>query len=207
MSMNKAVFLDKDGTLIRNIPYNVNPDLISLMPNAAAGVKLLQDRGYVPIIVSNQSGVALGYFTEADLIGVTAKIRLLLGEEGITVHGFYYCPHFAEGIVQPYAYACNCRKPLPGMLLAAARHFTISLADSWMIGDILDDIEAGKKAGCHTILVNNGNETEWELTETRKPDYMTADLKEAADIILSLETPEENKTLVIGNEHADTRNL
>jgi D-glycero-D-manno-heptose 1,7-bisphosphate phosphatase len=182
--MNKAVFLDKDGTLINDVPYNINPDVISLMPNAAAGVKLLQDSGYIPVIVSNQSGIALGYFSEADLIGVTAKIRSLLGEEGVEVHGFYYCPHAAEGIIEPYAHACSCRKPFPGMLLAAARHFALSLTDSWMIGDILDDIEAGKRAGCRTILINNGHETEWRMDGHRRPDYMTADLKEAAGIII-----------------------
>jgi D-glycero-D-manno-heptose 1,7-bisphosphate phosphatase len=91
--------------------------------------------------------------------------------------------------VEPYAFACSCRKPLPGLLLAAARDFAISLPDSWMIGDILNDMEAGKRAGCRTILVNNGNETEWRLDEFRKPDHMVEDLKEAAGIILSSHHP------------------
>lgn len=204
---NKAIFLDKDGTLIKDIPYNTDPALISLMPNAAKGIAALQSGGYLPIVVSNQSGVALGYFTEADLIGVSEKIRTLLETEGVKIHGWYYCPHAAEGKIQPYVHLCNCRKPLPGLLLSAARHFMISLAESWMIGDILDDIEAGKRAGCRTILLDIGNETEWRLNEWRQPDYVAQDLAEAAAIILSSgekepESPGENR-----KDHAASESL
>jgi histidinol-phosphate phosphatase family protein len=184
----KAIFLDKDGTLIPDIPYNVDPALIQLLPGVGAGLRALQAAGYSLFIVSNQPGVALGYFTEVDLMHVANRLYALLAEEGVYPLAFYYCPHAAEGSVEPYAHSCRCRKPLPGLLLRAARDFDISLARSWMIGDILNDMEAGKRAGCRTILLDNGNETEWVLSEYREPDYILADIAAAAGTILEKKT-------------------
>lgn len=175
--MQRAVFLDKDGTLIIDVPYNTDPAKIELAPFAAEALKTLQDHGYILIVVSNQSGIARGYFTEAALIPVITTINRLLCPAGVTLHDFYYCPHHEND-------ACDCRKPQPGMLLRAAREHDIDLSRSWMIGDILNDVEAGKKAGCQTMLINNGNETEWLLTAERKPTFMANDLKEAAELIL-----------------------
>lgn len=175
--MQRAVFLDKDGTLINNVPYNVNPGKIELAPFATDALKLLQHHGYKLIVVSNQSGIARGYFTEAAIGPVVDKIQQLLAPAMITLYDFYYCPHPENG-------DCECRKPRPGMLLRAAREHNIDLARSWMIGDILDDVEAGKKAGCQTVLINNGNETEWQLHAARKPTFMANDLAEAAELIL-----------------------
>jgi D-glycero-D-manno-heptose 1,7-bisphosphate phosphatase len=181
---NKAIFLDKDGTLIRDIPYNADPSLIRLLPNAGEGLRRLQAAGYVLILISNQSGVAHGYFSEADLAPITSRICTLLAAEGVSLRGAYYCPHAVNGTVEPYACECSCRKPRPGLLLRAARDFNIARAASWMIGDILDDVEAGKRAGCGTILLDNGHETEWRAGEGREPDHRAADLKEAAGVIL-----------------------
>lgn len=182
--MRRAVFLDKDGTLVSDIPYNVDPEKICLEPYALDALRLLQDNGYNLILVSNQSSVALGYFTEADLYPVKFKIGQLLQDNRVTLSDFYYCPHHKNGTVNAYAIECECRKPEPGMLLKAAKDHRIDLLNSWMIGDILDDVEAGKKAGCKTILLNNGNETEWLLYEKRKPTFIVNNLKEAADLIL-----------------------
>jgi D,D-heptose 1,7-bisphosphate phosphatase len=182
--MRRAVFLDKDGTLIKDVPYNVDPEKISLEPFAIEALKLLQDKLYDLFVVSNQSGVALGYFSEADLVPVRNKIDQLLQEGCVHLKAFYYCPHHKNGVVETYTKTCDCHKPAPGMLLRAAREHNISLAGSWMIGDILNDVEAGKKAGCKTILLNNGNETEWLLNEQRKPNYIVNNLKEAAELIL-----------------------
>jgi histidinol-phosphate phosphatase family protein len=182
--MNKAIFLDKDGTLIPDIPYNVDPELISLMPGACEGLKALQAAGYRLIVVSNQSGVALGYFTEADLSLVSQRLWDLLAAEEVYPAAFYYCPHAAEGKIFPYARTCLCRKPEPGLLLKAARDLDVSLPDSWMIGDILNDVEAGRRAGCHTVLVDNGNETEWVMNNWRRPDLTARDLRVAAGLIL-----------------------
>jgi D-glycero-D-manno-heptose 1,7-bisphosphate phosphatase len=191
--MNKAVFLDKDGTLIPDLPYNVNPDLISLQPDVVEGLQLLQELGYLLIIVSNQSGVAKGYFKEEDLQGVLQKIKVLLLSHHITIDGFYYCPHYPGAIIEAYAKICDCRKPAPGLLLKAAAELNIDLSQSWMIGDILNDVEAGKRAGCKTVLIDNGNETEWILTVDRTPDFKASTITEAAHYILHSTTKKERR--------------
>ena len=182
---NRAVFLDKDGTLIEDVPYNVDPAHIQLTPGALEGLQALHAAGFRLIVVSNQSGVARGYFPEEALTAVESKLRELLAEAGVPLAGFYYCPHHPAGSVTAYTVACTCRKPQPGMLVQAAREHEIDLAASWLIGDILNDIEAGRTAGCRTILLDNGHETEWIVTPQRQPHYKSADLKEAAEIILS----------------------
>jgi D,D-heptose 1,7-bisphosphate phosphatase len=187
MLMNKAVFLDKDGTVIKDVPYNVNPGLITLLPGTVEGLQQLQANGYLLILVTNQAGVARGYFTEDQLPVVEHKLQQLLGERQVQLNGFYYCPNHPEGTVEPYKVACNFRKPMPGMLLKAAEEHQIDLESSWMIGDILHDVEAGNRAGCRTILINNGGETEWlKNNEYREPEYICADIQEAANYILQL---------------------
>jgi histidinol-phosphate phosphatase family protein len=104
---------------------------------------------------------------------------------GIYLDGFYYCPHHPNGIVPGYAAECECRKPRPGLLLKAANDMDIDLTSSWMIGDILNDVEAGTRAGCKTILINNDNETGWVSERTKVPEYKAKDLAEAARYILA----------------------
>lgn len=174
----KAVFLDKDGTIVPDIPYNVNTDLITLNEGVIEGLQLLQSYGYLLVIVTNQSGVALGYFTHEQVDAVKEKLSGLCLKLGIYLDGFYCCPHHPEG-------SCNCHKPQPGLLLKAATDMDIDLSCSWMIGDILNDVEAGKKAGCKTILIDNGNETEWKVNDYRQPEYKAKDLAEAARYILT----------------------
>jgi histidinol-phosphate phosphatase family protein len=161
----------------------VDPGRIRLLSGSAAGVRALVEAGYRLIVVSNQSGVARGYFGEEALAGVSARLRELLAEAGAPLTGFYYCPHHPEGRVAPYAVVCHCRKPLPGLIYRAALEHDIDLSQSWLVGDILDDIEAGRRAGCGTVLIDNGHETEWVLTPTRQPDFVAADLSEAARVI------------------------
>src|SRR5438874_4893062 len=143
-----AVFIDKDGTLIEDVPYNVDPALVELAPGAAEGLVLLAEAGYALVIVSNQSGVARGMFAEEALVAIEDRVRELLGEIGVPLAGFYYCPHHPQGQVARYAIACSCRKPEPGMLLQAARDLQLDLDRSWLVGDILDDVAAGRRAGC-----------------------------------------------------------
>ncbi|PSL34818.1 D-glycero-alpha-D-manno-heptose-1,7-bisphosphate 7-phosphatase [Chitinophaga ginsengisoli] len=182
--MRKAVFIDKDGTLISNVPYNADPDKIVLEYGALEGLRLLQEKGYALIVVSNQAGIAHGYFREEDMLPVIARVRELLQEGGITLDGFYYCPHHPAGKITPYALRCDCRKPLPGMLLQAAEEMDIFLPGSWMIGDILNDVEAGNRAGCRSVLLNNGNETVWETNDYNKPAHIANDMLEAARLIV-----------------------
>lgn len=185
----RAIFLDKDGTLIEDVPYNSNPDLIRLTAGAGQGLRLLQWHGYRLYLVTNQSGVAKGYFPESALPPVFDRIRALLEEQQVHLDGVYYCPHFPGADNPFYAQRCCCRKPLPGMLLRAAQEHAIDLPSSWMIGDILHDIEAGRRAGCKTALIDNGNETEWELSPVRMPDLVAGDLYAAAQMICGAVLP------------------
>lgn len=183
--MVKAIFLDKDGTLIPDIPYNVDPELITITPESIDGLRQLAADGFLLIIISNQAGVARGYFTEDKLKAVEYRISGLLDAQGLKLSGFYYCPHHPEGTVSEYSIECMCRKPQPGMLLQAAADHHIDLAASWMIGDILNDVEAGNRAGCKTILIDNGNETEWVRGPFRTPAYVAHTINEAAGEILT----------------------
>src|SRR5439155_23227345 len=117
---------------------------------------------------------------------VEGKLRGLLAESAVPLDGFYYCPHHPEGGEQGYAIDCDCRKPRPGLILQAAREHDLDLPRSWVVGDILNDIEAGGRAGCRTVLVDYGNETEWLLTPGRLPHHFANDLIEAALIIAAV---------------------
>ncbi len=177
--MKPAVFLDKDGTLVEDVPFNVDPARIVLTPRAGEGLRRLKAAGFVLVLVSNQSGVGLGRFPASALAGVDRRLAELLAPYGVALDASYYCPH-APSDGRP---ACACRKPLPGLLLAAARQNGLDLSASWMIGDILNDIEAGRAAGCRTILLASGGETRWELAPHRAPDFTARDLLVAARIV------------------------
>lgn len=183
--MNKAVFLDKDGTLIVNVPYNVDPEKIKLENATVDGLKKLQRAGYVLIVISNQPGLALGYFSEFALQRANERLHDILLESGVKINATYYCPHHPAGFVKALVRDCSCRKPLPGLLIKAAADFNINLKTSWMVGDILHDVEAGNRAGCKTILVDNGNETEWKINPWREPTKIVSSINEAASLILS----------------------
>jgi D-glycero-D-manno-heptose 1,7-bisphosphate phosphatase len=178
--LRKAVFIDKDGTLIPDIPYNIDPEKITIDKEVTEALKLLKEEGFLLIVISNQPGVAKGYFEEKDLENVWNKISLLLQKNNLAIDAFYYCPHEPRGKVEVYSIQCDCRKPLPGMILKAASELKIDLSESWMIGDILNDVEAGNRAGCSTILIDSGNETEWVINEIRRPDFIARNLLEAA---------------------------
>jgi D-glycero-D-manno-heptose 1,7-bisphosphate phosphatase len=176
-SQHKAVFLDKDGTLIEDIPFNVDPALVQISRNTFEGLKLLQEKGYKIILVSNQSGIARGLFSEKDLQAVMRKVSGILESRGIELSGIYYCPHDRPD-------DCDCRKPKPGMLLRAAADLNLDLMQSWMIGDILDDVEAGNRAGCRSVLVYNNNETQWNWSQSRIPFAIVNSINEAANLIV-----------------------
>lgn len=184
-----VVFLDKDGTLIENVPYNVDPSRIRLAPGAEQALPQLARAGFRFAVISNQPGVALGRFSEQALAGVDARLRELLAAIGVELSGFYYCPHHPAGVVPEYAVTCDCRKPAPGLVLRAACDLGANLQRSWLVGDILDDIEAGNRAGCGTVLLDNGNETEWVLGPARYPGHIARTLLEAARIILMASRP------------------
>jgi histidinol-phosphate phosphatase family protein len=184
-----AVFLDKDGTLVKDVPYNVDPRRIELVAEAPAALRALEAMRYALIVVTNQPGAALGYFPVSALAGVERRLAELLAECGVKLSGFYCCPHHPRAGQPEYGPACGCRKPAPGLLLQAAAEQGIALASSWCVGDILDDVEAGRRAGCRTVLVDRGGETEWRRSPSREPDYVVSDLLEAADRIAACSLP------------------
>lgn len=181
--MNKALFIDKDGTLLKDVSYNADPSLIQFNDGAVEALQALRGLGYKNIVVTNQPGVALGYFPEEKIEGIRIRIEELMRENDIDFNGLYYCPHHPQGIVDGYNIVCTCRKPLPGMILRAAQEQDIDLEASWIIGDILDDVEAGRSVGCKGALLDNGNETEWILNDTRKPDVIVKNWMELVSII------------------------
>lgn len=188
MESAKAVFLDKDGTLVEDVPYNVDPALVTYTPNAINALQKLQAYGFKLFLVTNQAGLAKGVFSENQFNQLKDFLTDSLASHGIHLCGFYYCPHHPDGNVSRHAMPCACRKPAPGMLLDAARRHNIDLSRSWMVGDILHDIEAGRRAGCRTVLIDNGNETEWEISDQRTPDMVACDLLEAAQAIIEFDT-------------------
>jgi D,D-heptose 1,7-bisphosphate phosphatase len=187
MTSRKAIFLDKDGTLVEDVPYNIDPEQIVFTPGVREGLQTLKQAGYLLVVVTNQSGVARGYFAETALQGVEQYLKRLLAAMNIPLAGFYYCPHHPGGIIPEYTIACPCRKPEPGLLFQAAAELDIDLNQSWFIGDILNDVEAGRKAGCRTVLIDNGNETEWQLNPDRLPHHIVADIAKAAQVILAID--------------------
>lgn len=184
MALKRAVFLDKDGTLIDDVPYNVDRGRICLRPGAVDALLLLLGHGYELIVVSNQPGVALGRFPAGALRAVEQHLDDLFLAHGFRLAACYWCPHHPDGTVPGYALTCTCRKPMPGMLQAAAAEHGLDLSRSWLVGDILDDVEAGRRAGCRTVLLDVGSETEWRKGPWRKPHHVAPDLLSAAAAIL-----------------------
>lgn len=167
--MKKAIFIDKDGTLIPDIPFNSDPEKIIFNPYAGIFLKHFYDAGFEIVVISNQPGIARKLFTEKELGQVSKRLQELAALYGFHFAGFYYCIHDEND-------DCMCRKPKPGLLIQAANELKLSLPESWMIGDILNDVEAGNRAGCHTVLINNGGETTWKLNAFNKPDLVVKDL-------------------------------
>ena len=162
-----AVFIDKDGTLLNDLPHNTDPALMHFQPGAIESLAALAAAGLALVVVTNQSGLSHGYFTRWEFSQLQAALERQLSEAGgIALTDFVVCPHTPTPEGQP---ACLCRTPAPGMLIRAARAHRIELTTSWMVGDTLDDIEAGRRAGCRTLLLNTGGETEWRRSPLRTP--------------------------------------
>lgn len=156
----KAIFLDRDGTINKYVSFLKNIDDFELLPGAAKAIRQINDAGYLCIVITNQPVIARGELTAAGLDEIHNKMETLLGNAGAFVDAVYYCPHHPDkgfaGEVSALKIECNCRKPKPGMLLQAAEDFHIDLSESVMIGDDVRDVQAGKNAGCHTILIHDG---------------------------------------------------
>jgi D-glycero-D-manno-heptose 1,7-bisphosphate phosphatase len=150
--MRPAIFLDRDGTLIRERHYLSHPEDLELFPWTADALRLLAEAGYALVLVSNQSGVARGLFGEVELLAVQERLVELLAGEGIILDALYHCPHHPD-----FSGPCDCRKPATGMVERAVKELGLTLADSWVVGDKADDIELARAANLRGILVRSGH--------------------------------------------------
>jgi len=179
--MRNAVFIDRDDTLIRNDGDLGDPAGVVLMPGAVEAVALLARR-YLLIVVTNQGGVARGRYDEDTVHAVHQRIDDLLQENGAPrIHAYYFCPFHPQGTVPYYTREHPWHKPAPGMMLAAARDHDISLTSSWLVGDQVRDVQAGKAAGCRTILLLNDGE------KPETADFCCPDILAAANLICEID--------------------
>jgi D-glycero-D-manno-heptose 1,7-bisphosphate phosphatase len=162
MAKRPALFLDRDGVVIEEVGYLSQPAQVRLLPGAAAAIAWLNRRAIPAIVVTNQAGVAHGYYAESRIAEIHRRLDELLAEHGARVDAYYYCPHHPQAAVAEYRRDCRCRKPSPGMLVRAAREHGLSLRRSCLVGDKLSDLEAGRAAGCRVILVRTGYGAEVE---------------------------------------------
>ena len=183
--MQPAVFLDRDNTIIDNSDHLGDPDGVVLFDRTVESLQRLDAAGFALVIVTNQSGVARGLFTENDVHAVHECIRLQVqeaaGGHDLLTH-WYHSPYHPEGVVEPFIEDHPSRKPEPGMLLQAAAELGLDLSASWMIGDAPRDIRAGQRAGCRTILLRCGG---FSSMKDPQPDGIVDGIGEAADIVLS----------------------
>lgn len=186
----RAVFLDRDGTLVYPRHYPKDPNDLVICDGVIGPLRRLQQAGFLVVLITNQAGVAKGYLTEADLGRMHTTLSDRLEQAGVQLDAIYYCPHHTEGVVPEYSVSCDCRKPAPGMLLRAATEHSIDLVHSWFVGDILDDIEAGRRAGCRTVLVDLGTES-LPASLIRQPEFVARDTAHALRIILMREQLED----------------
>jgi len=188
-TVKPAVFVDRDGTINEQMGYVNHISRFVLLPGASEAIKLLNDNGYLVIVVTNQSGVARGYFPIELVYNIHRHMGDLLKKNGARVDGIFFCPHYPSGKVKEYAKICNCRKPNTGLIEMARDRFSIDMKNSWVVGDTISDIEMGKRAELKSILVETGygmGEIEYVLPSSRvKPDHISDNLYEAVRFILS----------------------
>lgn len=170
-----AVFLDRDGTIAFDVPYCSRVEDFHLIPGVADAIARLALSGWAIVIITNQSGIARGFFSEETLDAIHKKMRADLSEAGTRIDGVYHCPHHpSEG--------CSCRKPAPGMILQAASELALDLGRSVMVGDSMSDVRAGQVAGCRTVLIR-GDPPGDTLTDVT-PDFVAKDFQEACAWIM-----------------------
>jgi D-glycero-D-manno-heptose 1,7-bisphosphate phosphatase len=185
---NKAIFLDRDNTLINDPGYINHPDQVELLDGVAEALNELKNLGFKLIIVTNQSAVARGIVTEKVLGQIHDRLKELLAEQNASLDRIYYCPYHPDGVVPEFSKESDSRKPAPGMLLKAADEMDLDLHQSWCIGDSPGDVEAGRQAGCKTILIEKPSPHQKPSDKTLSfkgvaADYKAINTKEAVNII------------------------
>ncbi|HDP98577.1 MAG TPA: HAD-IIIA family hydrolase [bacterium] len=186
LKSSPAIFLDRDGVINKEVGYLSDPDDFELLPNAVEGMKKFMDMGYRLVIVTNQGGIGLGYFSLQDFYQVNKKMLTQVSRAGILIDKIYFCPHSK-------AEDCPCRKPKTGLIFKAQEDLNLDLKNSYFVGDSPWDVEAGKNAGMHAIFIRNQRSPEPDQLGV-KPDLVAADLLEAAQLILQRERGEEPVT-------------
>ena len=172
--LEPAAFLDRDGTIIEDVGFPRDPELVRLVDGAAEALRRLADDGLRLVVISNQSGIGRGLITPEEARAVHERFVAVLADEGITLDAAKYCPHAPDA-------GCDCRKPSPAMLLEAAEELRLDLGRSFMIGDKLSDSEAGRRAGCRGILIADGSA---DLGATSGPDFVATGWDDAVRFIL-----------------------
>jgi D-glycero-D-manno-heptose 1,7-bisphosphate phosphatase len=185
--MRPAVFLDRDGTLIEERGYLDRLDLIAPFSYAAPALARLREAGFALVLVTNQAGVARGYFDEAFVRRAHEHLADLLARDGIVLDGYYYCPHHPDGVVPAYRQACRCRKPSPGMIERAAADLQLDVARSFVVGDKWLDVELARNAGARGILVRTGYgaDVEHAASHDAEPAAIVDTLADAAELIVT----------------------
>lgn len=185
--LNKAVFLDRDGTINEDSGYPASLADIILFPMAIKVLRYLKKSAYKIIIVTNQSGVARGYFNEAAVQDIHNGMQQLFARHNVRIDDFYYCPHHPQAAIEKYRQQCDCRKPNSGMFLKAAQEHQIDFQKSFMVGDKYSDIEAGNRLDMKTILALTGEGEkqyhEKKDTNISQPDFVVANIGNIIDII------------------------
>lgn len=187
MGKEKVIFLDRDGTINVEKNYLYRPEDLVLIPGAAKAIRMFNEHGFRTVVVTNQAGVARGYYTEEDVRRLHEFLNEILLREGAHIDHFFYCPHHPEHGIGDYRVQCGCRKPNPGLLAMAERYYQVDKTHSYMIGDNTGDMGAGQNYGVTTVLVGTGyGEQLWR--EGKTPcDFYADNLLEAARLILERE--------------------
>lgn len=172
-----AVFLDRDGVLTEENGYVCSIEELHIFPYAEECIRQIKAKGYYAIVITNQSGIARGFFTESMLVKMNDYLKRTIGADEI-----YYCPHHLKGKIKEYAIDCNCRKPKTGMIKAACKEFSIDIEKSFLVGDRASDIMAGQNAGIRTVLLESGYGTA-KLEGNVTPDYIFKDLRNVIQIL------------------------
>jgi D-glycero-D-manno-heptose 1,7-bisphosphate phosphatase len=172
--MNRAVFLDRDGTVNEEVGYLRDLANLRLIPGAGAAIKRINDAGLLVVLVTNQSGIARGYFSESMLQDIHDRLKQMLQHEGARIDAIYYCPHHPTAGNSHYTRECDCRKPGTGLIDQASRDLDIDVEQSYVVGDKWSDVELGQRAGAHPILVRTGYGS----------DFIAHTIIEAADWII-----------------------
>ena len=195
MKKNRAIFLDRDGTINEEVGYIEHLDRLRIIPEAYEAIRLINVSSFMAVVVTNQAGIAKGLFNEAFVKQTKERLQEYLRQKGAAIDAFYFCPHHPTEGVPPYRRVCDCRKPAPGLFYQAARDMDIDLAASFMVGDRYRDMEAAHRAGVKGVLVKTGygadvleNIGPDQETPEAKPDHIAENILEAVHWIL------ENRT-------------